>query len=192
MLAIVVAVHNTTRAPQIALNRLMVAFLNVGCRCPGRSLRPTRRSDRASAFWPIQDHASGRWSDALHAGNWSKCPGCAMRFRQFSPMFADRVAAWLKVIHRRLCGTSPQSAQAQGIDDFARPPRRSLSKDRPVSAPSEPCSIVATKDIARGLRRGIRRNTSAAFAPARRVLHKARACCVFGQRVCVAILRNEP
>src|SRR6516165_356624 len=30
MLAIVVAVHITTRAPQIDLNRLMVAFLSVG------------------------------------------------------------------------------------------------------------------------------------------------------------------
>ena len=30
MLAIVVVVHNTTRAPQIVLNGLMVAFLNVG------------------------------------------------------------------------------------------------------------------------------------------------------------------
>src|SRR5437879_3277490 len=58
MLAIVVAVHNTTRAPQSFLNRLMVAFLNVGCRCPGRSLRPTQRTDRVFAFWPIQDHAS--------------------------------------------------------------------------------------------------------------------------------------
>jgi hypothetical protein len=29
MLAIVVVVHNTTRAPQIDLNLLMVAFLNV-------------------------------------------------------------------------------------------------------------------------------------------------------------------
>ena len=192
MLAIVVAVHNTTRAPQIALNRLMVAFLIVGCRSPGRSLRPTQRIDRVSALWPIQDHASGRWSDALRAANWSKCPGCAMRFRQVAPMFADHVAAWLKVIHRRLCGTSPQSAQAQGIDDFARPLRRSPSKDRPVAAPSEPCSIVATKDIAWGLRRGIPRSTSAAFGPARRVRHKAPACCFFGQCVCVAFLRNEP
>ena len=57
-----------------------------------------------------------------------------MRFRQFALMFADRVAAWLTVIHRKLCGTSPQSAQAPGIDDFARPPRRSLSKDLPVAA----------------------------------------------------------
>src|SRR6516164_1844746 len=32
MLAIVVAVHITTRAPQIFLNMLMVAYLNVGCR----------------------------------------------------------------------------------------------------------------------------------------------------------------
>jgi hypothetical protein len=39
-LAIVVAVHNTARAPQIALNMLMLPFLNAGCRSPGRSLRP--------------------------------------------------------------------------------------------------------------------------------------------------------
>src|ERR1700730_13795259 len=122
--AIVAAVHNTTRAPQIALNRLMVAFLNVGCRCPGRSLRPTQRNRRSPCFLLLQDHASGRCRDASLAGSWSKRPGCAMRFRQFALMFADRVAAWLKAIHRRLCGTSPQSAQAQGIDDFARPPPR--------------------------------------------------------------------
>src|ERR1700724_332294 len=133
-------------------------------------------TDRAPAFWLIKDHASGRWPDAWRTGNWSKRPGCAMRFRQFAPMFADRVAAWLKVIHRTLCGRSPQSAQAQGIDDFGRPPRHSLWKDRPVAAPSEPCSVAATKDIAWGLHRGIRRNTYAAFAPAPRVLHKARAC----------------
>ena len=149
-------------------------------------------TDRVFAFWLMQDHASGRWPDAWRTGNWSKRPGCAMRFRQFAPMFADRVAAWLKVIHRRLCGTSPQSAQAQRIDDFGRPARRSLSKDRPVAAPGAPRSIVATKDIASGLRRGIRRNTSAAFGLARRVPHKARACCFFGQCVCVALLRNEP
>src|SRR5260370_20167999 len=65
MLAIAVAVHNTARAPQIFLNRLMVASLNVGCRCPGRSLRPPPPTDRVSAFWPIQDHASGSQSDAL-------------------------------------------------------------------------------------------------------------------------------
>src|ERR1700757_4770149 len=40
LLAIVVAVHNTTRAHQITLNMLMVAFPSVGCRSPGRSLRP--------------------------------------------------------------------------------------------------------------------------------------------------------
>src|SRR6202030_454310 len=41
---------NTTRAPQSFLNRLMVASLNVGCRCPGRSLRPTQRTDQVFAL----------------------------------------------------------------------------------------------------------------------------------------------
>jgi hypothetical protein len=40
MLAMVVAVHNATRAPQIVLYRLMVTLLNFGCRKPGRSLCP--------------------------------------------------------------------------------------------------------------------------------------------------------
>src|SRR6266481_395919 len=92
-LAIVVAVHNTARAPQIALNMLMFPFLNAGCRSPGRSLRPIQGTDRTFAFWPIQDHASGAPSDALRTGNWSKRPGYAMRFRQVAPMFADHVAA---------------------------------------------------------------------------------------------------
>jgi hypothetical protein len=32
MLAIVVVIHATARAPQIVLNMLMVAFLDIGCR----------------------------------------------------------------------------------------------------------------------------------------------------------------
>src|SRR5258708_2805464 len=55
-LAMVVAVHKTTRAPEITLNMLMVASLDVGCRNPGRSLCPTPPTDH---FFPIQDHASG-------------------------------------------------------------------------------------------------------------------------------------
>src|SRR5712671_4605555 len=47
-LAMVVAVHKTTRAPQITLNMLMVASLDVGRRNPGRSLRPTPPTDLAS------------------------------------------------------------------------------------------------------------------------------------------------
>src|SRR5262245_54411071 len=51
MLAIVVAVHITTRAPQIVLNMLMVAFLDVGCRKAGAAafaqLHPP--TDNASA-----------------------------------------------------------------------------------------------------------------------------------------------
>ena len=81
-----------------------------------------------------------------------------------------------KVIHRRSCDMSPQSARAPGIDDFERSLRRSLLKDRHVAAPSEPCSAVAARDIAWDLRRGIRRNTSAGFAPVRRFRRKARAC----------------
>src|SRR5690349_7712312 len=44
-LAIAVAVHNMTRAIQSFLNMLMVASFNVGCRSPGRSLRPAPPSD---------------------------------------------------------------------------------------------------------------------------------------------------
>jgi hypothetical protein len=40
MLAIVVAAHAKTRAPQIVLNVRMVGFLDVGRRSSGRSLRP--------------------------------------------------------------------------------------------------------------------------------------------------------
>jgi hypothetical protein len=86
-------------------------------------------------------------------------------FGNFRQCLRIALPPWLKVIHRRLYGTSPQSTQAQGIDDFGRPPRRSPSKDRPVAAPGAPRSIVATKDIAWGLRRGIPRSTSAAFGP---------------------------
>src|ERR1700752_3949744 len=43
MLAIVVAVHSTTRAPQIVLNQLMIASLDVGCRNPGPQPSPLHR-----------------------------------------------------------------------------------------------------------------------------------------------------
>lgn len=53
-LAIVAQVHNTTRAPQRALDRLMVCFLNVGCRCSGRSLHPTPPAGRLSLHDPFR------------------------------------------------------------------------------------------------------------------------------------------
>jgi hypothetical protein len=40
MLAIVVAVHSTTRAPQIVLNQLMIPSPDVGCRNPGPQPSP--------------------------------------------------------------------------------------------------------------------------------------------------------
>src|ERR1700757_3372635 len=64
-LAMVVAVHKTTRAHQITLNMLMVAFLDVGCRSPGRSLRPLPSTDRVAPFSPKRKHASGTRSDCL-------------------------------------------------------------------------------------------------------------------------------
>src|SRR5215831_16420163 len=57
MLAIVVAAHATTRAPQIVLNMRMVAFLSVGCRNAGRSLRPTPPTD-GLALLRSQDRVS--------------------------------------------------------------------------------------------------------------------------------------
>src|SRR5262245_15127258 len=82
MLAIVVAVHITTRAPQIVLNRLMVAFLDVGC-----------RKARAAAFAhlhpptenPLPIHVrscSGNRLNAERAENWAKQRAYAMRLRQ--------------------------------------------------------------------------------------------------------------
>src|SRR5216683_7396429 len=163
-LAMVVAVHKTRRAPQITLNMLMVASLDVGCRNPGRSLRPTPPTDLVSAFFAHTGSCFGLRSGALRAERWPKCFGCAMRIRQLSDMFAGRVAAWSKAIHRRWHDMSLRSAQAPGIGGFERSQLRSLLKDRHSGAPSGPCSAVGARHSAWGLRRGIQRNTSVGFA----------------------------
>src|SRR5262245_27672542 len=67
-LAMVVAAHATTTAPQIVLNRFMVASF-VGCKNPGRSVRPDSMTEqlhrriRASG----QGEASVKASDVRYA-----------------------------------------------------------------------------------------------------------------------------
>src|SRR5215475_6086687 len=84
LLAIVVAIHNTTRAPQIPLNMLMVAFLCVGCRIQGRSHRPTPPTDlspQAHVFrqsvgcLAVRKLAEALWGRYAIPANW-KIPTC--------------------------------------------------------------------------------------------------------------------
>jgi|HubBroStandDraft_2_1064218.scaffolds.fasta_scaffold100703_1 hypothetical protein len=91
LFALVVAVHKTTRASQITLNMLMVAFLNVSYRSLDRSLGPTQRTGRVLGFLPMNDHASGIRPDALRTAFSLDRLGGAMRFRHLASIFADRV-----------------------------------------------------------------------------------------------------
>jgi hypothetical protein len=73
LFALVVAVHKTTRASQITLNMLMVAFLNVSYRSLDRSLGPTQRTGPSPWFFAHErscfGHSAGRSEDGIFVGS---------------------------------------------------------------------------------------------------------------------------
>ena len=98
LLAIIVTMHETTRAPQITLNMLMVAFLNVALPKPGPQPSPNTHIHRPIlAFCPctIMPRAFGRTSED---GKLAKARWMRYAFSALAPIFADHVAVWLKVI----------------------------------------------------------------------------------------------
>ena len=149
---------------------------------PSPSTTPTVPIHAGACFcidWPLS------WTRI-----WSMCAGSAMQLRQASS--EDRVAEWLRGIHQKRCGTSPQNAQIPGNDCCGQPPRRLPWRDWHIAVPPGPGLGVSTKRNVSGLHREIRRNTFGAFAQPHRALRIEWACSAFGQCVSLAPPRNAP
>src|ERR1700752_3491079 len=87
--AIVVAIHDATRALQIVLNKPMIAFLFSATEATGRGLRPAPPADRFCLCRSEQEHVSGSRSNASRRGDWLKQTGCDMQLRQVPVFCAD-------------------------------------------------------------------------------------------------------